>query len=421
MSSGGETAKQESEHPGGVPPDLPMAPLRILHVHRNLRLAKGGVVRFVIDLAQALAREHEVKVVSPDVSDAPGEWKRGGESDGPAGTPRCVEMPAPSLPMDVLSAGAIASVLPLIEWCDVAHFHGAWMPMNIQLAAQCRRLGRPYIASPHGMLDDWCMNQARLKKRVFHALAGARFFASAARVHCTAQAELDQSSAWFPKSLGVVIPPLVSLAAYREPPGPSLWRDRRNAGDAPIVLFLSRLHPKKRPDILIEAAAMLRDRGVRASFVLAGPGDGAYVASLREKARAMKVEDRVEFPGLVTGELKLSLYQAASVFALPTSQENFGLVLAEAMACGTPVVTTRGVDIWPELESSGGAIVTEASPRAFAGAIAMLLSDQPKRHVMSVAARTHIFSWLDEASVRSRYVEMYARAASKEPARARTR
>lgn len=401
-----------------------MPPLRILHVHRNLKLAKGGVVRFVIDLAKALAREHEVTVVSPDVSDAPGEWKRGRESESSALVPRCAEMMGPSLPMDVLSAGAIANVLPLIEWCDVAHFHGAWMPMNIQLAAQCRRLGKPYIASPHGMLDDWCMNQARLKKRIFHTLAGAKFFANAARVHCTAQAELDQSSAWFPRSLGVVIPPLVDLAAYRVLPGAELWRRERARSattESPIVLFLSRLHPKKRPDILIEAAAMLRDRGIRASFVLAGPGDEPYVASLRERARAMRVEDRVEFPGLVTGEMKLSLYQAASVFALPTSQENFGLVLAEAMACGTPVVTTRGVDIWPELESSGGAIVTEASASAFAGAIEALLSDRSKRHAMSVAARSSIFSWLDEASVLSRYVEMYSRAAGKErvPARAR--
>lgn len=397
-----------------------MPPLRILHVHRNLKLAKGGVVRFVIDLAHALSREHEVTVVSPDISDVPDEWKRepaGGASEGGTSrVPRCVVMDSPSLPMDVLSAGAIAKVLPLIEWCDVAHFHGAWMPMNIQIAAQCRRLGKAYVASPHGMLDDWCMSQARLKKRIFHALAGAKFFASAGAVHCTAQAELDQSSAWFPRALGVVIPPLVELSAYRALPGPELWRRERGEsamGEVPIVLFLSRLHPKKRPDILIEAAAMLREREIAATFVLAGPGDEAYVASLLEKARALNVQDRVEFPGLVTGALKLSLYQAASVFALPTSQENFGLVLAEAMACGTPVVTTRGVDIWPELESSGGAIVTEAGASAFAGAIALLLTDQAKRRAMSVAARSHIFSWLDEASVLSRYVEMYTRAAGK--------
>lgn len=393
-----------------------MSSLRILHVHRNLKLAKGGVVRFVIDLASALASEHDVKVVSPDLSDMPREWNS-------AGAPRGEEMHRPTLPMDVLSSGAIAKVLPLIEWCDVAHFHGAWMPMNIQLAAQCRRMRKSYIASPHGMLDDWCMSQARLKKRVFHALAGRKFFACAAAVHCTAQAELEQSSRWFPRALGVVIPPLVDLSPYRDLPGAELWQRehdaKRGGGIAgeeagrATVLFLSRLHPKKRPDILIDAAAVLRERGMDVNVVLAGPGDEPYVASLREKARAMKVEDRIAFPGLVTGELKLSLYQSAGVFALPTSQENFGLVLAEAMACGTPVVTTRGVDIWPELESSGGAIVAEATADAFADVIAGLLSDRAKRDAMGEAARRHVFSWLDEASVLSRYVKMYSRAAGR--------
>src|SRR5690606_36946062 len=98
-----------------------------------------------------------------------------------------------------------------------------------------------------------------------------------------------------------------------------------------------------------------------------------YVAHLEQLARSRGVAERIRFVGMISGPLKLSLYQSADVFVLPTHQENFGLVLIEALACGTPVVTTRGVDIWPELEAAGVRIVEPLTAQGLAETLQQLI------------------------------------------------
>ena len=127
--------------------------------------------------------------------------------------------------------------------------------------------------------------------------------------------------------------------------------------------------------------------------------------------RDLRLDDRVDFVGEVLGADKLSLYQASDLFVLPTSQENFGLVLPEALACGTPVVTTKGVDIWPELESSGGALIADpATPEQFAQHIGALLGTRARRDEMGAKGREWVLSSLSAESVMGLYVEMYREA-----------
>jgi glycosyltransferase involved in cell wall biosynthesis len=198
----------------------------------------------------------------------------------------------------------------------------------------------------------------------------------AARVHCTAEGELEQAAKWLPPGKGVVLPLIIDLSAFATLPGPELARARlaplRGAG--PTLLFLSRVHPKKGVEVLIRAAAELARRGRACRVVIAGPGEAAYVDQLRALAAACGLGETVAFAGMVRGAEKLSLYEAADVFVLPTSQENFGLVLLEALACRTPVVTTRGVDIWKELEQAG-AVIVDATPDAIAAGVERALAD----------------------------------------------
>ena len=114
---------------------------------------------------------------------------------------------------------------------------------------------------------------------------------------------------------------------------------------------------------------------------------------------------------MVVGDLKLSLYAMADVFALPTQQENFGIVYPEAMLCETPVIGTKGTDIWRELEK-GGAIIADRTPNAFADAIEDLVSDKEVLKAKGQQGREHILSWLDNDSVAKRYEEMYEQAAN---------
>jgi glycosyltransferase involved in cell wall biosynthesis len=275
-------------------------------------------------------------------------------------------------------------------------------------------MGLPYVLTVHGMLDDWSMAQKPLKKRLYLALAGRRLLEKAAVVHCTARGELDQARQWFPNGNGFVAPYIFDLSPFRDLPGPELARRSiaTVAEDVPAILFLSRLHYKKQPEVLIDAAAILRDEGRRFQVLFAGTGEPAYEERLAARVREHRLEDVVHFLGLVLGEQKVSLYQAADVFSLPTSQENFGFVLAEALAACTPVVTTKGTDIWPELEASGGALLTAGDAPSTARGIATLLDDPERARRMGRVGREWVLRTLDPDAVGRRFESIYEGARS---------
>jgi glycosyltransferase involved in cell wall biosynthesis len=262
------------------------------------------------------------------------------------------------------------------------------------------------------MLDDWCMAQRGLKKRLFMKLAGRRYLHSAACVHTTAEGEREQATKWIPKAKITVLPLLVDLAEYDTlpGPGPALAAFSQLATDAPKALFLSRLHPKKGVEALLRATADLARGGFRCELFIAGPGEEDYVSRLKRLAKELDLAGQAHFLGMVRGVQKTSLYQSADLFVLPTHQENFGLVLVEALACGTPVITTKGVDIWPELEQAGSAIVS-AEPKRIAAAMHERLSHREKLPEIGERGRAFVRDWLAEEKVIASYEAMYADAA----------
>lgn len=387
--------------------------MRIVHYLQRIDLEEGGVVRAVLDMGALQASgSRRVTLLTHDAPDAPEAWKA-----GEPGAPRLEIVPAPQRPLGLFSKTQLRALEPIIRDADVLHLHACWTSANNQLANMARRLGVPYVLSMHGMLDDWCMAQKTPKKKLYLAITGRKTLENAAFVHSTAEAELSQSRKWFPKGRGRIVPLVFDLEPYKDLPGP----DRANAhfgpdgtGDIdpsrPVLLFLSRVHPKKGLEHLIGATALLKDRGVPCRTLIAGTGDDEYLGRMRALAAQRGVADDVRFLGMVTGELKTSLYERADVFALPTSQENWGFVLTEALACQTPVVTTKAVDIWPELEESGGSLLADQSESAFADAIKTLLDDDARRTSMGASGRKWILETLDPAAVADRYESMYADA-----------
>lgn len=396
--------------------------MHIVHFVDSTDLRDGGVPRFVLDAARVMAQSgHPSTILTMNTADSPHAWvsNRMGEAGTTAvcqRTPLVRHVEQSRFGGKLLSPRAMRDVRSTINQSDVVHLHCVWSLANLQIAAACRAMGVPYVVSAHGMLDDWSMTQSQLKKKVYMRLGGRTLLERAARVHCTAEAEVEQAQRWFPAGHAFVAPCMMDLNDYQQLPGTRLAqeafacvRDAKAAG-TPVVLFLSRVHHKKGIELLIEAAAELLKRRQRACFVIAGTGEASYIDSLVAMTKTLGVADMVHFVGMVKGATKVSLYEAADVFALPTSQENFGLVLTEAMAAGTPVVTTRGTDIWKDIEGSGAGVIADRTGQAFADAIGGLLADRSTLSAMASKARPWVFANFSEEVLVNRFTQLYQTA-----------
>ncbi len=382
-------------------------PYRILHFLPSIDTRAGGPIRAVFDLSDAMARRgHTVTIATAHTPPEGAPAEMTGEVN-----PRVVVLKPGLVKGHWLPSPARATLRELMASHQLAHVHGVWDTSNVQVGRIARSMGKPYFVSVRGMLDDWCMEQKRPKKLLFHTLVGRRHLDGAAEIHLTADAELDQARKWFHPAKGTVISNLLNLDPYRHAPGPGLAREKFAClrESRPVVLFLSRIHYKKGAEVLIDAAHSMAQAGVHATFVLAGPCEDAYRETLNAHIQRCKLSDRVHFVGHVGGDLKVSLYQAADVMALPTSQENFGFVFPESLAAGTPVITTKGVDIWPSLERGGGSLIVDRTPQAFAQAISALLQDAPRRTRMSEQARAYVFAEYDESRIAAKFEAMYSK------------
>ncbi len=381
--------------------------MKIVQYMSRISLEDGGVVRAVLDLCGALAhRGHELTLLANDCSDVPETWHTGGD-----GLPRAHTIESSSGLLPRLTQQARVDARRIIQDADVLHLHVPWDPICVQLGRIARQAGVPYLVGIHGMLDDWSMAQRRLKKRFYLAVAGRRFLERAAAVLCTAEAERDQAAKWYPRGKSVVVPLIFDLDEYEVLPGPELAR-KKFASAIPddstaVLLFLSRLHYKKGLEVLIDAGALLRDAGVKCKVLIAGTGEPAYEQHLRRLVKDRDLCEQISFLGFVKGREKVSLYEAADLFVLPTSQENWGFVLIESLVCATPVITTKGVDIWSELESSGGALITEQTPQAMADAVTDLLRDAERLEAMRTKGRQWVLENLSLEQVLGRYEQLY--------------
>lgn len=378
--------------------------MHYVHYTREINLELGGVVLAVLSLCSSLARRgHQVTVLTGDTRDVPPEWLA-----GETGYPQVRKIALPSMPLGPLPKETAREVSELLQQADALHLHTLWDTTNLKLAAAATAREVPYFVTMHGMLDRWAFSQQALKKKLFMKILGTRFLEKAHTVHCTAEGERRQVELLVPQSQYVVVPLYFDWELFADLPGTELARERFAVlnTDVPKVLCLSRLHPVKGADILIDAVGKLIADGTEVQLILAGPDEGGFAKQLTNQVQKLGLRQNVHLVGMVRGEEKVSLYQACDLFALPTLQENFGLVLAEAMAAGLPLVTTPHVDIWPELDEAGERI-TERTADAFAAAIRDMLSDPEQLAEQGEQSRKFALDWLNFDKVCQQYEEMY--------------
>lgn len=396
--------------------------MNIVHYLHSIRFKDGGVVRAVLDMATWQARAGaSVTLACVDDSDAPAAWK----ADNPApGLPRVARLPkftGSPLRRDAAFDTAAAA---LVERADAVHLHCMWDIAQLGFTRACRKLGKPYFQSPHGMMADWSLGQKKWKKKIGMALFARTLIDEAAAIVLTAQGELDQSKKVHPRTPGAVIPLVFDTALYVDEPTPD--RARRNLqlppDDLPLVIYLSRLHYKKRPDLVIAAGGVLRQRGVKFRLVFAGPCDEVYDRQLRAFAAAQGVADQTTFLGMVPEGDKPSLFNACDLFCLPTSMENFGFVYFESLASATPLVTTKGTDTWRELVASGGGRIVEmiksdivegeaggGDVDELATAIGEMIADRERLADMGRRARQWVLREMDPMATARKYLALYER------------
>lgn len=387
--------------------------LSCVHFVSEVRLELGGVVQAVVDLCQALSvRGHKITLVTTDATDVPDHWSE------PSGSwPQVVEVKHSALTRRLISRSGLKKFGSLINGVDLVHLHTPWDLSNFQLMPIIRKQKIPYIVTVHGMLDNWSMQQKSLKKKTFLSLIGRQLFENATSVHSTAEAEQEQAGRWVPIGYrGVIQCYALDLTSYDPLPGPdpALKAFPVICPEKKIILFLSRLHPKKGIDLLLKAGGILLEEGLPIQLLIAGPGDDHYVEELKSLSCKLGIEKHTEFLGMVRGVEKRSVFQLSDVFVLPTYQENFGLVIAEAMACGTPVVTTRGTDIWREIER-GGARIADMNPESLATQMRDFLTDKGIRDQVGQQGLRFVRGWLDRDNVTGGYERIYRETIQKGP------
>jgi glycosyltransferase involved in cell wall biosynthesis len=377
---------------------------KILHVIPAIAPRYGGPSAAIVGMCRALRDAGTAVTIATT------------DADGPYRLPAAIGSVQPWAGIDTIMfprrlgegvkwSPALASwLMRQVAAFDAVHVHAVFSHSSLAAGRACRRRSVPYIVRPLGTLDPWSVRRKGTQKRVLLSLGGRAMLAGASAMHYTSAEEQRLAESTFPYlGRGAVVPLGLDDVYFRCP-------DRGPAGchatGPPYVLTLSRLDAKKGIDILIKSFRALETERAAAGWrlVIAGSGDAATEQRLRALAQGAR---SIEFAGWVDGDAKRRLLAGAGLFVLPSSQENFGIALLEALALGVPAVITPGVNLAADVAGAGAGWIAERRLESLAAAMRHAIGDEDERRRRGQAARTFAasFTW---PAVAARLNDLYA-------------
>jgi glycosyltransferase involved in cell wall biosynthesis len=376
--------------------------MRVLHVVPSYLPAVryGGPIYSVHALCRALAaRGHDIHVFTTNV-DGPGT------SDVPLGKAVAID----GVKVRYFGCGwgrrlyrspAMGRAIKAeVKDFQVLHLHSVFLWPTLAAARAARKARVPYVVAPRGMLvGDLIERKSRVMKTLWIKLFERANLAGAAAIHVTSELERTElENLGIPVGRVAVIPNGIDAPPLTEPSVESTTAPMR------YILSLGRINWKKGLDRLIAAMSFVPD----AELLIAGNDEENYQPRLEAMVRDLGLSARVRFLGPVQDVRKWSLMRSASVFAMPSYSENFGIAALEAMACGCPVVVTPEVGLAGAIERAGAGVAVSGEPGQLGAALAALISDPVGRAHMGAAGvklAAEEFSWARIAEQTERLYE----------------
>lgn len=356
--------------------------MKILHLISSLDARSGGTSEACAGMAAAQAAAGmDIQILST---------QRTGESDDVVarlaaniGHERIRQIGPATGPLarhpDLASPVSVA-----VRNAHVIHLHGVWEEIQ-WLGAQAAVANKiPFVWAPHGMLDPWSLAQSRLKKKTYWWWRWRSLSSQAAAVHAITRSEETLAAPMFPSSQNFIVESL-GHDIPRTPASPS--------SESREVLFLSRLHSKKNVECLLEACTSPRADW---NLCIAGSGEDDYRRKLEAQVDLFGLGQRVRFTGDLRGAHKTAAWRGAAVFCLPSHQENFGIVVIEALAAGLPVLLSPAVGVAEDLSELPYVRVIDGGADEWDRAIRSVLDDAELRQLARVAGPSFVqerFSW----------------------------